>query len=91
MVLCKKAEAGDVSIVDGGCRSRWAVQPVDASTVLLECLGSFGSDGLLKDCPNAPNGNPSFSAHAVEENTSRIVARLDAVPVGRTIRRQQKR
>ena len=91
MVICKKAEAGDVSIVDGGCRSRWAVQPVAASRVLLECLGSIGSDGLPKNCPHALNGNPSFSARHVEENTSRLVATWTLSPWGRTIRRLEKR
>ena len=32
--LCKEPEAGDVTIVDGGRRRRWTLQPVDASRVV---------------------------------------------------------
>ena len=38
MAICKAAEAGDVSIVDGGQRRRGPLQPAEASRVLLECL-----------------------------------------------------
>ena len=45
---CKAAEAGDVSIVDGGQRRIWALQPAEASRVLLECLIFCGLLFLLK-------------------------------------------